>query len=364
MRRTNSEATDTGKRVQEFIYASDITFHASRNSHHVSHNFPFQKMSERKYIIGIDGGSTKTVGLLADLDRVIHAKGESGPSNYHVVGEAQTKRVLADLILQLLDGANTTLENCAGFCLGMAGLARPADQEVIGQICDEIGIGRSRILTHDAQIALVGGAGKLTEGKSHVAGLEGIIVIAGTGSIVYGVNAEGSEARAGGWGHLLGDEGSGYDIALRGLRAVARAADGRGIPTQLTYLMLDEIGLKQPSDLIRWVYTASKDRVAGLARWVFIGRDAGDRVARQIVEYAADELTLAAKVVIDQLRFDNQFDVVFSGGIFAHQSGFVDLLRARLQAVAPKAQIGLAKHEPAYGAVLLAKSILKQNENW
>lgn len=298
------------------------------------------------YIIGIDGGGTKTVGLLGDSDGTIHARVESGPSNYHVVGEVQTQKVLADLISRLLAQANATLADCTGACLGMAGLARPADQRIIDRLCDEICLTPNRMLTNDAQIALAGGAGKC----------EGVVIIAGTGSIVYGLNSQGREERAGGWGHLLGDEGSGYDIAWRGLRAVARAADGRGTPTQVTNLILNELGLKQPSDLIPWIHAASKDQVAQLAGQVFAAVDTGGRVARQIIEDAADELTIAAKVVIDRLHFDRPFDVVLSGGIFEHQPGFVAVLRERLEAVAPAAQIGLPKHEPAYGALLLAKS--------
>ena len=149
--------------------------------------------------------------------------------------------------------------------------------------------------------------------------------------------------------------GSAYDIGLRGLRAVARAADGREIPTRLTPLMLNELGLQQPNDLIRWVHAASKDRVAALASLVFTGAEAGDPVARWIIEQAAGELVLAAKVAIDRLRFDRPFDLVLSGGILTHQPGFVNLLRDRVQPIAPNAHIDLAKHEPAYGAVLLAK---------
>ena len=271
---------------------------------------------------------------------------KSASSNHHVLGEAQTQKVLADLISRLLAQANATLADCTGACLGMAGLAHPADQKVIGRLCDAICLRSNRILTNDAQIVLVGGAGKC----------EGVVIIAGTGSIVYGLNSQGKEERAGGWGHLLGDEGSGYDIALRGLRAVARAADRRGIPTQVTDLILNELGLKQPSDLIPWIHAASKDQVAQLAGQVFAGVDAGDRVAQQIIEDAADELTIAAKVVIDRLHFDQPFDVVLSGGIFGHQPEFVEAMRRHLQALARGAQIGLPKHEPAYGAVLLAKS--------
>ena len=298
------------------------------------------------YIIGIDGGGTKTVGLLADETEKIVARVESGPSNYHVVGAAKTKQVLESVISQLLIGVNRTLEDCPAICLGMAGLGRPADREVIGQICDELGIRKKRVLTHDAQIALIGGTGKR----------EGVIVISGTGSIVYGINAKGEEARAGGWGHILGDEGSGYDIAVRGLRVVVRASDGRNAPTELTGPMLKAIGLKHPNDLIRWVHSASKDEVAELAAQVFVAADSGDCVARQILHHAADELALAAKVVIDSLRFNQPFDIVLSGGVFTHQLTFVEQLEGLLKETAPHTDVTLPQNEPAYGAVLLGMS--------
>lgn len=298
------------------------------------------------YIIGIDGGGTKTVGLLADGTEKIVARVESGPSNYHVVGAAKTKQVLGDLISELLTGVNAALEDCVAVCLGMAGLGRPVDREVIGQLCAELGIRQKCILTHDAQIALIGGAGTR----------EGVIVISGTGSIVYGINAHGAEARAGGWGHILGDEGSGYDIALRGLRAVVRASDARSARTELTGLMLEAIGLQHPNDLIRWVHNASKDEVAGLATQVFVAASLGDSVAQQILRQAADELALASKVVIDRLGFNQPFNIVLSGGIFTHQQSFVEQLEGLLRATTLHADVTLPQNEPAYGAVLLGRS--------
>ena len=107
-------------------------------------------------IIGIDGGGTKTVGILADQTGQVHTRVEFGASNYHTVGETQSKKVLADPTSQLLAQANVTVEDRIGSCLGMAGLARPADWEVIERICSEIGFHRNCILAHDAQIALVG----------------------------------------------------------------------------------------------------------------------------------------------------------------------------------------------------------------
>ena len=298
------------------------------------------------FIIGIDGGGTKTVGILADETGQVHTRVEAGASNYHTVGETQTKEVLADLVSQLLAHANVTLAQCIGSCLGMAGLARPADQKVLGRICGELGFHKNCILTHDAQIALVGGTGKLA----------GVIIVSGTGSIVYGISSDGTEARSGGWGHLLGDEGSGYAIALCGLRAIARAEDGRGAPTQLANLMLSEIGLQQASDLIRWIHGASKDSVAALAHLIFVAMEDGDSVANQIIQCAAGELVLATQAVIAELGPNQPSDIVLSGGILAHQPEIVNLLREGLHPMAPNARIDLAKHEPAYGAVLLAQA--------
>ena len=304
-----------------------------------------QPSIHQKYVLGIDGGGTKTTGLLADQAGHILAKAESGASNYHAVGEEQTKQVLFDVVSQLLAGTNSALESCT-CCLGLAGVASSVDRKVVGRICTEIGLPENRILTHDAQIALVGGAEELS----------GVIIIAGTGSIVYGIDAAGREAQAGGWGHLLGDEGSGYDIARRALQAVSRAADGRGVPTQLSSLMLEELKFSQPRNLIPWIHSVSKDKVAQLASAVFDAANANDSVAQGILDEAVDELVLAASVVIDKLRFSQPFNLVLSGGIFKHQPTFAALLRNRLQNLAPDARVCLPKRDPAYGAVLLAIS--------
>ena len=300
------------------------------------------------YIVGIDGGGTKTVGILTTGTGQHLAQVQSGPANYHVVGEAKTQAVLEDLIGELYAKAGVPSGSAVRFCLGMAGLGRPVDREVIGRICDEIGICKNRVLTHDAHIALVGGTEKQ----------EGVIVISGTGSIVYGINADGRDARASGWGYLLGDEGSGYDIAIKGLRAIARAADGRGDQTELTDRILNTLELNEPAELIRWVHAASRDTIAQLAEVVFDTAKTKDMVADSIVNEAADELVCAATSVIEQLEFTEPFDIVLSGGNLIHQTMFADRLRHRFTRIQPGASVQLPKHEPAYGAVLLAQASL------
>ena len=300
------------------------------------------------YIIGIDGGGTKTIGILATRTGQHLAQVQSGPANYHVVGEAKTQAVLEGIIKKLYEEAGIPPTSDVRFCLGMAGLGRPADREVIGRICDELGICQNRILTHDAHIALVGGTQKQ----------EGVIVISGTGAIAYGINADGQEARASGWGYLLGDEGGGYDIALKGLRATVRATDGRGDRTELTHRILDKLELNEPSELIRWVHAAGRDTIAQLAEIVFDIARTTDKVAERIVDEAADELVCAATSVIEQLKFTEPFDIVLSGGNLIHQMMFVDKLRYRFARVQPEASVQLPKHEPVYGAVLLAQANL------
>merc|ERR1711964_171025 len=98
---------------------------------------------------------------------------------------------------------------------------------------------------------------------------EGVIAISGTGSIVYGRNHGGKAARAGGWGHLLGDEGSGYDIGLQGLRAVVRMADGRQPSTLLIPEILTQISLTSPNQLVKWISKVDKSQIAQLANSVF-----------------------------------------------------------------------------------------------
>lgn len=296
------------------------------------------------YFVGIDGGGTKTVGILANAEGEIVTKVQAGPSNYHVIGIEQTHAVLFEIISKL----STYIENIElqsiPVCIGMAGLGREDDRIVIGKICDEIGINEARILTHDAHIALVGGTGKQA----------GVIVISGTGSIVYGINENGKEVRAGGWGYLLGDEGSGYDIALTGLQSIARTADKRGQPTLLTDLILKRLDLNTPNDLIRWTHTASRDEIAQLAGSVFEAAEMGDKIAIQNIDNAFSELACAVETVTVQLDFTQQFDIVFSGGILLNQQLLADKLQRWIEKIIIGSNVVKPKHEPAYGAVLLA----------
>jgi glucosamine kinase len=164
-------------------------------------------------------------------------------------------------------------------------------------------------------------------------------------------------ARAGGWGNVLGDEGSGYWIARQALRAVARADDGRGPATALTPRVLNHFAVPRPSDLVAEIYERQvrHHTLAQLVRVVQQARDEGDEVATQILEQAAHELVRGARSVVDRLQMrDEAVQFVLAGGVFSGVPWLAEELRRRLPGIAPRGQVRRLEVEPAVGAVRLA----------
>jgi N-acetylglucosamine kinase-like BadF-type ATPase len=297
------------------------------------------------HVLGIDAGGTKTVGYLAGDDGTVLAEARGGAANLQVAGERGAERVLRAVMEQALGGGAVPPD---AICLGMAGADREADGRVLRGILRRIG-GRARTLVvNDALLALVAG----------VKDAPGIVIICGTGSIAYGRSGQGVAARSGGWGHLLGDEGSGYWIGLRALRAVARAADGRGPATGLTARLQAHFGVPRPSDLIPALYDRRKvalPTVAALCPHVEAERAAGDGVAAGILEAAVGELLAAGSSVTARLGMrEEPFAFILAGGVFAGVPWLGDQLSGRLPAIAPRCTVSRLAVEPALGAVRLA----------
>jgi N-acetylglucosamine kinase-like BadF-type ATPase len=209
---------------------------------------------------------------------------------------------------------------------------------------------------NDALIALQAGIGHEP----------GIVIVAGTGSIAYGRNARGEAARAGGWGYVLGDEGSAYWIGRLALRAVVRHADGRGRPTSLTPRLLAHFGAQRAGELIEKVYheKLSPAAIAALAYHVQQARADGDTVATGILNRAADELTTAAAAVMTRLSLTEvPFSFVLAGGMFQAVPGLSDQLARLLPSLAPNSRTIRLEAEPAVGAVQLAIAELQGGAN-
>jgi N-acetylglucosamine kinase-like BadF-type ATPase len=298
-----------------------------------------------RYVVGIDAGGTKTVGLLADETGQVVAETRGTGANLQTDGELQVEKVFAEILDTL-----SSDHPISAVCLGIAGVDRPHDESVIRSILRRLGHRETARVVNDGAIALVAGA----------PGRVGIVVLAGTGSICYGADRSGRTARAGGYGFLLADEGSGYWLGHQSLRAAVRAADGRGPETRLQGLIFEALGVTSVAELIPRVYEKGlpKYRIAALAGLVQAAHDEGDAAAVELIDAAGRELGLAARSVARQLALgDEPYPVVLAGGVFKGCPSVIDSLTRQLEL--PNARPARLTVEPARGAVALALDLLK-----
>jgi N-acetylglucosamine kinase-like BadF-type ATPase len=302
--------------------------------------------SSTVYVLGIDAGGTKTVCLLADDTGRIISEARGPGSNLQAAGELEVEKVLHDVMERAI-GDRPVLP--AAICLGMAGVDRKGEEAVINGIMRRIGYKARVLVANDALIALVAGVGDEP----------GVVLIAGTGSIAYGRNAANEAARAGGWGYVLGDEGSGYWIGRRALQAVVREADGRGPATAMTPLVLAHFGAAQPPQLVHAIYSQAlkPSAIAAVARAVERAADAGDERALEILDTGARELAACAASVVARLGLrDTAFTFVLAGGVLEAVPRLTAGVEQRLRDIAPQSRIVRLDRDPALGAVAIARA--------
>ena len=294
--------------------------------------------------MGVDGGGSQTRCIVADLSGRLLARGKAGPSNPLTVGvEAATKAITKAIELAVHQSG---VPRFRAACLGLAGVERPYGREDLQRNIAALGLADRLLVVSDAAAAMAGATGFE----------DGVVVVAGTGSIAYGVNADGETARAGGWGWIFGDEGSGYDIGRRAIVAALRSYDMRGERTVLGDKLKAELGVKNLTELIDLLYVKGmkSNEVAALAPLVAEAVEEGDEVAVRILMEAGVELGRAAVAVIRRLRLQGGFTVAWTGGVFQ----LSELIRASfeetIKRVAPECSIVPSRFEPAVGAVLLA----------
>jgi N-acetylglucosamine kinase-like BadF-type ATPase len=304
-------------------------------------------MAMGRHFVGIDGGSSKTVGVALDEHGSVRARGVGGPGNYHTVGLGQVEANVFGLIAQLVEETATSVGDVAGFCFALAGIWREADRRAIGGMLEHRGIrGRSTLMSDvEALIAAAEGEGPI------------LAIVAGTGSVVLGRGDDGRLHKVGGGGHLLDDNGSGYDIGISGLRAVLEASDGRGPATPLSDALLAAAGLGSTDGIVPWLYGLpdQKREVAQLAPAVIEAASRGDAAAAAILERAADDLARWAAVAAEALQAgDRPVRVVLAGGVLEQSDLYRRLVTERITRALPHAQIGLPQREPAHSAALIA----------
>lgn len=296
-----------------------------------------------RFVIGIDAGGTKTMGLLADESGAVVAQIRAGGANLKAHGELAVEKVL----YQVIDGLSAS-GTIAALCLGIAGVDRAEDKEILLGVLRRLGQKQAVQVVNDAFVALVAGA---PDGV-------GIVVIAGTGSIAYGVDPQGKTARSGGWGYLLGDEGSAYWLGHAAVRQGIRAVDGRGPSTTLFERICRRLQVEEPAGLVEWFYGQSntRERVAELASVVEEAATDGDEAASSLLDQAAQHLARAARSASRQLSFPGPYPVVLAGGAFRACPSLFRRIRGSLDL--PAATVVKLEVEPATGAVRLALALL------
>jgi len=301
-------------------------------------------------VLGIDGGGTNTIALLADAATgAVLGRGVAGPSNIQSVGVEAGLKALDAAIGRAFAAANLSPAKVGAVALGLAGIDRQEGLDIVRGWAERGNVADRLQTANDATLLLAAGT---PDGW-------GLAVIAGTGSIAFVQSAAGEVGRCGGWGYTLGDEGSAYRLALRGLRAACRAADRIGAPTDLLPKFLTRMSLSAAPDLIPAIYRGPWDRaaIAGMAPVVLEAAEAGDEVAGQIVRDEAAELAMTASAAVRNLRLPMALPVALAGGLLvgsaAYRRAFLDALAVVGVVPTPVALVG----DPACGAVILARRL-------
>lgn len=299
------------------------------------------------FYIGVDGGGTKTEFALIDENGNLVAKSKAGSTNYQAVGANRVRQELLSGLDRLLKTANLNPERVQKIFMGLAGAGRKNDQLEIKRFFDRTAYQGKVFVDTDAVIAL---AGAFATGP-------GIILISGTGSICYGKNQVGTFVRSGGWGYLLGDEGSGYFIGNNAIIASLKDFDGRGEPTKLKHEICHHFNLKSIDEIIPLIYQnkISRIQIADLAPIVFRVAEEGDVIAQEIIKRAGKELGILARAVAEKLGFEGEeIKVALVGSIFKQKERLITHISKELFELSWNISIDEPLFQPVYGAALLA----------
>lgn len=302
-------------------------------------------------IIAIDGGGTKTVGILSRTDGTVLSTANGGPSNMNG-NRDEALRQLTGVVRRLYEEAEQSGEAIEALFAGLAGIEQGDNRKQAAAHLRRLYPDISSVqVDNDAITALYSG----TKGEP------GIVQIAGTGSITYGLHPSGRRERVGGWGYIAGDPGSGYSIGREALIAVLRAWDGLGKPTALTELIIDAYNLSALTELIPIIYAQeTRQRVAALAPLVMKAADLGDVAAQGIMDAAAYSMGeaiagLHRKLYDGKLCAPNgAVPVVLTGGIFKRADLLLPALESTCHEHQLQAQFILPDSPPIAGALFAA----------
>ena len=299
---------------------------------------------EARYLVGFDGGGTKTECVVCDSTGRVVGMGIAGPSNYHNVGLDGALSALKASFRRATAGSGLTRGLELEACLGLAGLDSPEDLRMVKEGVASTGLFSDPVVVNDWRTAL---AGAFPDGP-------GIIVIAGTGCVAAGRDADGRVLRVGGWGSVIDDRGSAYDIGRDALYAAMRDYDSRGPSTTLLARLMRRLRAKEPQGLIERVYLGamSVTEIAALCEVVAEAASAGDGVSRKILREKGALLGELAVTVGRELGLDAPRIALF-GGVFKAGRPLLDPFRKSVKEASPGARFVASRLTPACGGVVL-----------
>ena len=311
-------------------------------------------LKSRRYAIGVDGGATKTVALIGTLNGKVIGRGQSGSSNYHNIGPDAARKSIVAAASEARKQAGTEDAKPDIAVVALAAINSPRDLGTAQRLVRNTKIARVSYVVHDSVAAL----------RAANQGKPGIVVISGTGCVAAGINKKGRYVRVGGWGYIIDDEGSAYDIGTEALRSAFRALDGRAPRTKLTSALKRRFRVGRLEDASSSIYHDGLgiEGIAGLAPLV-AKLAPTDTVCREILKSAGLTLAELAFAVAKQLEMtEDKSTITLVGGTFKTGRYLLRPFQARIREKCPRAQVKSMKFEPALGALSIAVSELqKQN---
>ncbi len=327
-----------------------------------------QDKSVLPVFLGIEGGGTRTVALLVDSDGRLLKRFEAGLANFKLLTEAQLLRRLREVGADFVDFPKPT-----AIAIGLAGARGEPEWQRIRAAAAKVWPGVPCHATHDLETALAAGEarqkgkGKKQKGTLghdsslftlHPALLTQVLLLSGTGSCFFAHTADGRTARFGGWGHVLGDKGSGYEIGLRALKACVFYLDRDGEWSRLGQRILRALQLNEPDQLITWAQAASKADIAALAEEVFAAAAEHDAIAKDILTGAAASLAKDGVACARKLaKVSEPVQFVLAGSVLLKQPKFARAVARQLAERWPGCLVTPLARESAWGAVELARGV-------
>jgi N-acetylmuramic acid 6-phosphate etherase len=303
-------------------------------------------------LLGIECGATRSTVLMCQGDDLPCIRAEYGPANVRLMDDHQ----LVQHFSRIRTIHTDSMPGLAGIVVGIAGARNEADRERVREAAAKVWPKVPCYATNDLEPALV--AAENANAHKYQAR---VLILSGTGSCCFGRTREGKTARLGGWGHIIGDKGSGYEIGLRALKAIVYYLDRDGELGTLGRSVLEFLLLNQADDLIDWCKTATKPDIARVAVKVFECANKGDKVSKDILEAAAESLaTDGVNCARKLVKANVPVEFVFAGSVLLKQPRFAAHVRAKLMKVWPKAFVTPSKRESIWGTIELAQEHFRQ----